>query len=1143
MSRRRVGEQKSEIWDIFRQNETPPPVEQSEKSAFLPTLSRGSREGLRKEQTPKILPKFEELPHIEIRGRLRELEIQMLDLRSGVDRRLTSISEDFPNRLSKEVKALQDRDSFMWKDNTQKQQQIFESMKFLQETMKISFEQMNLEVSTLRRRLDEVSIKQSSTVRDIEHIAKMPRAIEAPIQNMDYTPLMITFREAMNEERKKREAVQQELGSQIQELHNLLRNNYIEHGKRLQEYRDMTMLTQNETKGQIIGLETTKEEKQKNDQEYIKSVFNNLQRRLEDEVGQRTQLEKEFKMWMDSRLNNFQKIMRTDEKDLVDREAKMLGMIQDGLSALHEIISRVKESSSASVTKVQTLTNESIKDLAQALSSIKDSLYQRIEGIEFSLQEEAKFQVEQSGSMATHIKSLAEKVDYYKTNLENSIMSTENRLKSILYDMQQASGTKEAELQNWKQTFKDQMQEQILLHKETILKTSKDFDNKYKDTRDQTENTIKKMFKIKQDLEISVEQLKNNMNFEDGLIEQKVSTAVNKINDKLDMQINSLNQILEKTLADFRAQNTANLSTKIEQVVKLSQDSIKNAVSEEVKARKQDTQNLENQLKSFTDSILSRVTHSLEKEIENLSDRVHNILNEEEVFKEELKRLRVETAGTVEQMFSSIDDAKENIKQWSEVYTGKIVSDTKDEVRTLIEVEREILLKEIDKGKNEVKILVDNVHSNINKSMTEEAQLSKKIEFELNKEKEARNKELEGIMKRLEEMAVQTRESINSSSESSKTLCKALVTKEATERNKLQENILKNLQSQMTALEDLLKFYTSKMAGDIRFEMTEAVEEEKQARTNGENAQKQHNKKIKAQIKTQKDALEVELCVKNLIDSVVQINTMSVVNDQKKDMENKIKKWVEDFGKEIEDTSNGIYKELTKMKKDIPDEINAKIEVRAFIESLVSNIEKHDTNLGIQESHSNIEVLFRNMQKLEEFISISKDEGKKQLIDETEKLRDDMMNELQNLEKIDAKYYEDNKEDIEKLQIRVKELEKDENQKALNLMSEEVESLRMDLQKKEDVLNELVIRQDELNNQQIEFVKRKTEEDQELKTSVKILADGNADIDQKLVEFQKNMPKMMEQLNEHDHRLKEIAMLKEKVKNLDDQIEQILKSS
>lgn len=139
-------------------------------------------------------------------------------------------------------------------------------------------------------------------------------------------------------------------------------------------------------------------------------------------------------------------MMKNEEKGLVDREANILKMMQEGLGALHEIITRVKESASAQVIKSQSVMGENIKDLAQALNSIKNSVFERLESLEFSLLEEGKYRIEQNSAAVVHIQNIAETIERQGNHTENQIMSTENRLRAMIYEMQQENMQKEEEL-------------------------------------------------------------------------------------------------------------------------------------------------------------------------------------------------------------------------------------------------------------------------------------------------------------------------------------------------------------------------------------------------------------------------------------------------------------------------------------------------------------------------------------------------------------------------------------------------------------------------------------------------------------------------------------------------------------------------
>ena len=1128
------ADRKPEMWDIFRHDETapPPPVPpaSSGKTSTLPNINRGSRDSIRQESTPKIPSKFEDSPSVDLRSRLRELEIQLLDMRAGIERRLSSVTEDFPNRLTKELRIIQERDSYLWKESTQKQFQLSEGLKYLQDSLRSTMEQVSNELANLRRKVDEVTIKHSSTAREIEYIAKMPRGAVGVPSPPDYTALIQSFREAVAEERHKREAMHGEHQAQIQELHGLLRNSYVENGKRLQEHHEQLMLTQNETKGQLINLEMTKEEKQRNDAEYMKIVYSNLQRRLEEEVTQRVSIEKEYKAWTDGKLNTFQKMMKNEERGMADREANVLKMMQEGLSALHEIVTRVKESGSAQVTKVHSVMSENIKDLAQALSSIKDNLYGRIEGIEFSLQEEGRYRIEQNTVALNHIQNIVDDSEKYRTYIENQVMSTENRLRAVIYEMQQEEVQKQEKLMNWQLNYEQKFEEEISKFKDTLDREVREWEIKHKDTKQHTEQTALKVVKVKEDLEVSVEQIKNSMNFEDGLIEQKVQNSLNSLSDKFDREVLQIKHYFEKNLAQNNAEHASNLLLRMEQIQKLLQDQMKASVSEESRLRKLEAENLEHLLKQYTENIYAKVTQDLTREISDLSERLHKTVLEEANFKGELTRIRLETASSIESLFASIDEVKDKVKSWAEGYTGKVIEDTKEEFKVLIDVERELLLKEIDKARGELKVKVEDLGHNLSVSVSEEAQAGKKIELELGKEKEQRGKEIQSIEKRLEDVMGLMQEAISQSSEAVKAVCRALVTKEAVERNQSHESIMKSLQARMAALEDLLKFYTSKSAEELRNEVTAVLVNERNSRNQAEMAANIALKDMKSAILENKEAVEVELCLQGVIDKVVQDNTIKIMTSQKDELETITKKWVSNFERDLEDTTISLQQEIADATAKIEEnlgklsaEMGTKIEVRAFVDSMIGLLEKQDTNEGIKESHTNIEVLFRNMKKIEEYVNTVKEETENTNQKNLEKMKNEINKEIENLDQREAENDDVGKQKIEFIIEKIGEIEKADHQKALNILMDQVSNIKQELFTKEEALANLESKYEELKSEHDNYTRGKDEKDNELQESLKILAESNTHIENSINNVQKELPEIIQRINEHEEKIKSIS--------------------
>lgn len=323
-----------------------------------------------------------------------------------------------------------------------------DAIKVMRNTMQTSFEKISTEVTTMRKKVDQLELKHSSAEREIEHISKMPRAImQDPVGVSTEVSLTIqSLKESLIEERRQRDQSNQESYKQIQELYVQLRNQEKETARRFQQYRDDIMETQKGSRHQVNSLDQAREEKHRNEGEYIKSVISNMQKRVDEEAALRTQIEREYRQWTEGKLQFVQEFIRNDERNIADRERNMVGMMQEGLTALHEIISRVKETNTAHVGKVQTMMNENIKDITKVISSVKDGLYSRVENLEESLQEEARLRGEQQISTHSHMQTFAQAIDQKTISLENQIMSTENRVRGLIYNIQNEVNLRETDL-------------------------------------------------------------------------------------------------------------------------------------------------------------------------------------------------------------------------------------------------------------------------------------------------------------------------------------------------------------------------------------------------------------------------------------------------------------------------------------------------------------------------------------------------------------------------------------------------------------------------------------------------------------------------------------------------------------------------
>ncbi|CAG9312986.1 unnamed protein product [Blepharisma stoltei] len=970
--------QREGVADIFRSQPTPPSL--STRNSFLPHIqSRGSREFISAEQaeTPKATFIPEDAPMIEMRGRIRELELQLLDIRASIERRLIGFGDDFPNRLHKELKIIEERDTHLWKDNAQQLLMLQDAIKIIKNTMQTSFEKMSIEMNGMRRKVDQLELKNSSAEREIEHLSKMPRAIMPPEPQGVPNEVALniqSLKEALIEERRQRDQSQQDSYKQIQELYQQMRNQEKEMARRFQQYRDDIMEAQKGSRHQATALEQTREEKNRNEAEYIKSVLGNMQKRVDEEASIRTQIEREYRQWTEGKLQFVQEFIRNDERNIADRERNILGMMQEGLTALHEIIGRVKETGTAHVGKVQTMMTENIKDITQIISSIKDGLYSRIEGLEESLQEEAKLRVEQQVAAHNHMQSIAQVIDQKTVSLENQMMSSENRVKSLIFSMQNEADQRDQAWNAWKEEFKANLDSQISSINQRLEDDFNDCNKRYLDGREKSELYLRELKRVQEEFENQLEQVKSQINFEDGVVEQRVKNSMNQMSDQINKELHQLKTDTEKNIANLQLEQSQTLASRLDQMQKNMKSDMFYGILEESKKRKEEILMLDGVLKNKLENSKKEMIEHTKQEIEKVNGKIEENQNEIGNVRNEVENVRNDFGKLSDQLFSEIEDAKEPIKQWTQEYVSEISSNINTETQLAIEVERENINKELEKAKEELRNEIQSVQAASSLAITAESNgIKNTLNEQIASEKLEREKNAKNFMERLENLSHMLQEGVTQSSEAVKALCRALITQEIAERNHSEEGILKSLNVRISGLEDLMKYYTSKVAEELRTETSNFFKNESNERQQmGEKSKKGH-KKLKEIMKENRERIEVERCLKDMINSVVEDYTLNTIERQKAVLANLTGNWIKDLHNEFQDNFDNLRESLGNVENeskeridDLKQQLNIKLAVKDCVENMISVVEVMDMKDGLIDNDNNIQIMFRNLEKMEE---------------------------------------------------------------------------------------------------------------------------------------------------------------------------------
>lgn len=47
---------------------------------------------------------------------MRELETNMIDIKGVLERKIATLMEEIPSKMTRELKSMEDKDSYLWKD-------------------------------------------------------------------------------------------------------------------------------------------------------------------------------------------------------------------------------------------------------------------------------------------------------------------------------------------------------------------------------------------------------------------------------------------------------------------------------------------------------------------------------------------------------------------------------------------------------------------------------------------------------------------------------------------------------------------------------------------------------------------------------------------------------------------------------------------------------------------------------------------------------------------------------------------------------------------------------------------------------------------------------------------------------------------
>ena len=109
---------------------------------------------------------------VELSSKVRELEINLMDLKSAYDRRLAQIVEEIPTRLQRELKNIESRDSHLWKENLAKQSQMVESFTQIRDQMRQKQSDLLDKITNFSTMITDTDFRMTSLSKQVEVLSQ-----------------------------------------------------------------------------------------------------------------------------------------------------------------------------------------------------------------------------------------------------------------------------------------------------------------------------------------------------------------------------------------------------------------------------------------------------------------------------------------------------------------------------------------------------------------------------------------------------------------------------------------------------------------------------------------------------------------------------------------------------------------------------------------------------------------------------------------------------------------------------------------------------------------------------------------------------------------------------------------------------------
>ncbi|CDW87201.1 UNKNOWN [Stylonychia lemnae] len=802
---------------------------------------------------------------VEVQNKCREVEINLLDLKSSIDRRLAQIIEEIPTRLQRELKNIENRDNHLWKDNNGKMTQIIETVTRIRDQVKVKQQDHIDRIQNLQAMVTDNDFKVASMMKQLEVLQNYQSAqstgvaVHDPQNTAKYTGSMLSgggmdtqsslvkfekeadskfLKDLITEERQKREHQLEEHYKMYQHLQSIVHGLENDVMKKLKEHRNdqLSIFATGEEERQ--RLERMKLERAESDTQYTKQMLMNLERKIEDEQQFRLKNEDDQKRYFENKFIGLLEKMKNEEKLSLERERRLMQQFQEGLVTMNDIIRGTKEQNLISLTHQQTVLGDQIKGLFQTVEAVKDGVMSRQQVIETELGEQRSKMNDLEAATFKHAQTVSETLENEITRFERVISAFEKYIDTQTSDLRGILAKQAEENSKWKGDYEDINTKKVVEIHSALKLLNSNIGKVNSDCKDRFDMINSEMRVHENATNVQIQDLRNKVEVDDKSIEERLQLAVDKAYDRLKQNFDATMNDYNKMVNQFNMQQTEKFeqnNSDVKNFVQSKTDEMRNKILEE--RRKLDTI-VEGKCQAYTIEIERKILQRLQQTmIENQTLREEMLKKMDKATKEQ-----DEVARQLQEERLKIDmkiNAKENdIREWAlkelqDNYTdfnrllAAKVLETENKMRQLLANHKpsksDVPIKDSVTGalsELTLKEAVDNMGMGIKTDLLSLFEDDRKL----------KNIRFQEVFHLMESNKNLINEHIAQQFESQKALTKAFVNKEVAERTVGDNSILSQLNRRLDGIDAL---FDGKLKDEVKImqerltEQQNMIEEEK----------------------------------------------------------------------------------------------------------------------------------------------------------------------------------------------------------------------------------------------------------------------------------------------------------------------------